>query len=589
MQTYSMVSKHMNEGITMNVRCSNTPNNETETTSGYAELNGEKLTNMPNWNSINWNSVEMHINRIQVRITKAVIKRNWNLVKRLSYLLTHSYYAKLLAVRKVIQNKGKRTAGIDGEFWSTPISKMKAALKLSDKRYKAKPLKRVFIEKYGSDKKRPLGIPTMYDRAMQALYALALDPIAEVTADNRSFGFRKFRSTHDACERIFSNLSHKYDAQWILEGDIKGCFDNISHQWLLNNIPMDKSILKQFLKAGFIYENSLFPTKAGTPQGGIISPILANMTLDGIENLLIDKYSRSEVSGIITSYRAKLHKVNFTRYADDFIVTANSKEIAEETKELIKDFLKDKGLERSDEKTSITHINDGFDFLGWNFRKYGHGKLFIKPSQKSIQKITERISNTIKDGKSLTHEILIDTLNPIITGWANYHQGIVSKEIFGTLDNRIWNMLWKWAKRRHPKTPKKWIAHKYWHTNGKRNWVFLTTKNQLKHFADKRIIRNPQIKLDKNPYLDKEYFVERKFKQGIKKLSGMSKKVWFNQKGKCPFCNLLIDLNNDAEERPLHHKNGNHKDYKIANLAYTHVHCHRQHHATNPKSQITAA
>ena len=548
----------------------------------------EKLTNMPNWNQTNWNSIEMHVNRIQFRITKAVIKRNWNLVKRLSYLLTHSYFAKMLAVRKVIQNKGKRTAGIDGEFWSIPISKIKAVLGLTDKQYKAKPLKRVFIEKYGSDKKRPLGIPTMYDRAMQALYALALDPIAEVTADKRSFGFRKFRSTHDACQQIFGNMSQKRSAQWVLEGDIKGCFDNISHQWLIDNIPMDKSILKQFLKAGFVYENSLFPTKAGTPQGGIISPILANMTLDGIESILTDKYHRHPKSGKINHDIAAKNKVNFVRYADDFIVTAKTKAIAKEVKELIKDFLADKGLELSDEKTLITHIDNGFDFLGWNFRKY-KGKLLIKPSMKSIQKMTEKISNTIKEGKTWTQKALIETLNPIITGWSNYHQGVVSKDIFNNLDSRIWNMLWKWAKRRHPMKSRTWIANKYWHTKGLRNWVFSTKTNQLRKLSDKRIVRNPQIKLDKNPYIDKEYFVERKFYQGTKKLTGMFKRVWENQKGKCPICNLLIDINTDAEERPLHHKNGNHKDNIISNLVYMHTHCHRQHHATNPKSKITVA
>jgi len=345
------------------------------------EVISEKPTDVkpfPRWNNINWKKTEAHVNRLQVRITKAVFKGNWNLVKRIRYLLTHSFYAKLLAVRKVIQNKGKRTAGIDGELWSTPVSKMKAALKLSDKRYKAKPLKRIFIDKYGSDKKRPLGIPTMYDRAMQALYALALDPIAEATADKRSFGFRKFRSTQDACSQIFGTLSHKISAQWILEGDIKGCFDNINHQWLLDNIPMDKSILKQFLKAGFVYENSLFPTKSGTPQGGIISPILANMTLDGIVNMLVDKYHRDKSGNISARQKAK-HRVNFVRYADDFIVTAKTKEIAEEVKGLIENFLMDKGLELSNEKTLITHIDNGFDFLGWNFRKY-KGKLLIKPS-----------------------------------------------------------------------------------------------------------------------------------------------------------------------------------------------------------------
>ncbi len=552
---------------------------------------GEKLTDKQQlkfqWNHINWNKVETHVNRLQVRITKAVIEGNWNLVKRLSYLLTHSHYAKLLAVRNVIQNKGKRTAGVDGELWSTPESKMNAALSLTDKRYKAKPLKRVYIEKYGSNKKRPLGIPSMYDRAMQSLYALALNPIAEATADKRSFGFRKFRSTQDACSQIFSRLSRRFDAQWILEGDIRGCFDNISHQWLLDNIPMDKSVLKQFLKAGFVFDRTLFPTNAGTPQGGIISPILANMTLDGIENLLIDKYHRHPKSGKITSNQQAKYKVNFVRYADDFIVTAKTKEIVEEIKGLIKDFLKDKGLELSEEKTLITHIDVGFDFLGWNFKKY-KGKLLIKPSKKSIEKVTKKISNLIKKNKTRSQEALIDTLNPIITGWSNYHQSVVSKATFQSIDNKIWLMLWRWTKRRHPMKSRNWIAHKYWHPKETRKWVFSTSENQLKLLANKIIVRHTLVKLDKNPYLDSDYFEKRKFNLGAKKLSGKFKKVWENQKGKCPICNLSININANADERPLHHIDRNRKNNSTPNLVYLHAHCHRQYHATNPRPKTAA-
>jgi RNA-directed DNA polymerase len=295
----------VNEGKSMKGRNSITPQ-------------GEKLTNMQlrdQWNNIDWEKVEKHVDRLQVRITKAVKEAKWYLAKKLQYLLTHSYYAKLLAARNPTQNKGKRTAGIDGETWSSSETKMKAALSLTDKKYVAKPLKRVYIEKYGSNKKRPLGIPTMYDRAMQSLYAIALDPIAEATGDKTSFGFRKSRSTHDACDRLFQCMSRKDSPEWVLEGDIKGCFDNINHQWLLDNILMDKSILRQFLKAGYIYDQKLFPTEAGTPQGGIISPILANIALDGIENLLSDKYHKSQ-NGKIYRKQAAKYKVNFCRYAD---------------------------------------------------------------------------------------------------------------------------------------------------------------------------------------------------------------------------------------------------------------------------------
>ncbi len=490
-------------------------------TSKDEKLANKQLKNQ--WNNIDWKKVENLVNRLQIRITKAVKESKWYLVKRLQYLLTHSYYAKMLATRNPTLNKGKRTAGIDGEIWSSPIAKMKAALSLTDKRYVAKPLKRIYIEKYGSKKKRPLGIPTMFDRAMQSLYALALEPIAEATGDRRSFGFRKFRSTHDACQQVFHYLCRKESPVWILEGDIKGCFDNISHQWLINNIPMDKSILKQFLKTGYVFDRQLFPTEAGTPQGGIISPILANMTLDRIENKLADKYHKNK-SGRIDSNHAK-YKVNFCRYADDFIVTAKTEEIANEVKELIKDFLKDRGLELSDEKTLITHIDNGFDFLGWNFRKY-KGKLLVKPSKKSIDKVTEKISDTIDKGKTWKQEELINALNPIITGWSNYHQSVVSSKIFRKIDSRIWNMLWHWAKRRHPDKSKHWIANKYWHSDGRRKWVFSVGNKQLKLLSDTKIVRHTKLKLDMNPHLDKDYFTLRKIKLGIKKLSSTANRVW---------------------------------------------------------------
>ena len=497
----------MNGGKPVNVSNSTTPKSER-----LADMRPEIQ-----WKYIDWKKVIQNINRLQTRITKAVLEGKWQSVKSLQYLLTNSFYAKSLAVRIICQNKGKRTAGIDGEKWLTPKAKMNAALNLSDESYKAKPLKRVFIDKPGKKKKRPLGIPTMYDRAMQALYALALDPIAEATADIASFGFRKFRSAQDACEQAFNCLSRRNSAQWILEGDIKGCFDNINHEWLQDNIPMDKSILNQFLKAGFVYKHHLNPTKAGTPQGGIISPILANMTLDGIEFTIADKY----YSGKIWKSRNP-KKVNFLRYADDFIVTADSEETAKEIRELIEVFLKERGLELSMEKTLITHIDKGFDFLGWNFRKY-KGKLLIKPSKKSIGNVTHKMSDIIKKGKAWKQEDLIGALNPVITGWTNYHQSVVSKETFSKLDHIVWTMLWRWAKRRHPQKSGSWVVRRYWHREGTRNWVFSTKKNKLKLLSDTRIVRHRCLKLDRNPYIDKVYFDVRRYKLRARKMANKPK------------------------------------------------------------------
>ena len=239
--------------------------NFSNSTTDKTERLKDENTLADQWESIDWAQVEKEVNRLQTRIAKATVKGDKNKVKRLQYLLTHSFYAKAYSVKKVTSNKGKNTSGIDKKLWSTSSSKMKAVLALTDKQYRAKPLRRVFIEKKGKNKKRPLGIPVMYDRAMQTLYALALEPIAETTGDHISFGFRKGRSAKDACEQIFNVLARECSPTWILEGDIKGCFDNINHDWLRENIPMDKRIMKQFLKSGFIYEGNLFSTNSGSP------------------------------------------------------------------------------------------------------------------------------------------------------------------------------------------------------------------------------------------------------------------------------------------------------------------------------------
>lgn len=537
----------------------------------------ERLSNLEQlekqWITIDWKKAELEVNRLQIRIAKAVQKNKFGTVKRLQYLLTHSFYAKALAVRKVTTNKGKNTSGVDKELWSTPASKMRAVLSLTDKNYKAKPLRRVYIAKKGKKTKRPLGIPCMYDRAMQALYAFALEPVAETTADTRSFGFRKGRSCHDACEYIFTNLAKKNSAEWVLEGDIKGCFDHISHKWLIDNIPMDKSILKQFLKAGFVFNRELFPTDEGTPQGGIISPILANMALDGIQAELIKNFD-TNLKGKYSSFVHDKHKVNLVRYADDFIVTAATKEIAEKAKSIIRDFLKVRGLELSEEKTLITHINEGFDMLGWTFRKF-KGKLIVKPSKKSIKNFVLTLSDTIlKRGKAWKQELLIEKLNQQIRGWANYHQSVCASEAFAHIDYILYELLWKWAKRRHPHKGRWWVSTRYWHRRGNRSWVFSTEDKELLRVDHIPIVRHIKIRLNANPYFDTEYFKERKFKQGMRRLSGRFKKIWQNQNGCCYHCGIPMKISDNREIFFKIPKFLGGKD-KVSNMAYVHSYCQK--------------
>lgn len=459
------------------------------------------------WNQIDWKKAEEQVNRLQIRIVKATLEQKWRLVKRLQYLMTNSFYAKALAVKRVTTNKGKNTPGIDGVLWKTNEEKVKAVAELNCQTYHAKPLKRVYIEKFGKKEKRPLGIPTMSDRAIQALQLLALEPVAETTADRISFGFRKYRSPEDAREYAFSVLSRRDSPQWVLEGDIKSCFDKISHQWMLENLPTDKRILKEFMKCGYIERGRLFPTAEGSPQGGIISPTYANMALDGLEPMILDVYWRSRVKKTF-SVKYNAHKVHVVRFADDFIVTASDRESLENIKQMIEVFLLERGLTLSKEKTVITHIDKGFDFLGWNFRKF-KGKLIIKPSHKSMCKITQKISSIIKDNRTAKQEDLIRKLNEVIIGWANYHHSACAKKSYSTIDHRTWEMLWKWAKRRHPNKSKRWIVNRYWKTHKGRKWTFKSDKNILFLMMDMPIVRRGQMALNKNPFLDKEYFEHR--------------------------------------------------------------------------------
>ena len=451
------------------------------------------------WNSINWEKAKRIVNRLQTRIVKAVKIGDKQKVRSLQRLLSRSFAGKLFAVKQVSENRGKRTAGVDGKLLDTPEKKWRQACQLNRNKYRPKPLKRQYILKKNG-KQRPLGIPTMHDRSEQCLELLGLEPVSECISDSHSYGFRKKRSTQDAIQACFNALRGNGSAQWILEGDIKGCFDHISHDWMVEHIPMNKRKLRLWLKSGYLEKAMFHPTEEGTPQGGIISPTLANMALNGIQDLLSKKFKKPD----------KLHLV---RYADDFIITGNSENLlSNQVKPIIEKFLSERGLELSAEKTRISHINDGFDFLGFNIRKY-KGKLLIKPSKSSRKSVRKKIKDVLVANKSAKTDNVIGMLNPIIRGWSNYYRHVVSQRIFDKTDQVIWRMTWKWAVRRHPNKSPTWIKAKYFQTKGTRNWVFSERKGKLEllDMSSTPIRRHVKIKADANPYDPqwKSYFDKR--------------------------------------------------------------------------------
>jgi RNA-directed DNA polymerase len=410
-------------------------------------------------------------------------------------------------------NSGKKTAGVDRVKSLSSLQRkelvgelMKLA-QMSFKSYRAKPIRRVWISKKNG-KLRPLGIPTIKDRVVQGVVKTAIEPSFEATFETNSYGFRPVHSTHDAIEDIFKCLNKK--KKWVLDADIKGCFDNIDHNHLIRLIDgkVAKSTVKQWLKAGVMENQEWKTSDIGTPQGGIISPLLANIALDGMEKQVYD-----ELRLKYNSHEIRNGKFRIVRYADDFVVMHENKRVIEDSKLIIAKWLKTRNLELSEEKTKIVHSTEGFDFLGFNVRHYDNittgyearnfankqgFKLLIKPSKKSIKSHSDKIKELLRQVRAASQKEVIKRLNPIVKGWANYFRGSVASETFLGLDNLMWQKLWSWSKRRHPTKGKRWIAGKYFHTIGKRKWCFATKKDGeidqvLNKYSDTKIKRHVKV------------------------------------------------------------------------------------------------
>lgn len=546
------------------------------------------------WNTINWTKVERKVFKLQKRIYRASQDGEVEKVRKLQKLLVKSTHVKFLAVRRVTQdNRGKKTAGVDGQTALTQKQREQLVeqLQLVEK---AAPIRRVWIPKPGKTERRPLGIPTIKDRAKQALVKMALEPEWEAKFEANSYGFRPGRSCHDAMQAIYESIKRKQ--AYVLDADISGCFDNIEHQTLLDKIqtnPKLRRIIKCWLKAGIVDNDVFQENEKGTPQGGIISPLLANIALHGMEtdtkNILAGKlfeYMKAQKGK--ASYLLAAKKISIIRYADDFVVIHPDIAVVEEAKAYIEQWLRGIGLELKPAKTRICHTTlplennqPGFNFLGFHVRQYtvkskkqGYAT-YIKPSKESIKKHLKAIRDFLRRYRGTTQEAVIKNLNPIIKGWALYFRSVVSRKVFEKTDHKTFLKLWQWARFRHPHKGQRWIKDKYFPHHKKEKWRFNSPDGSvLVRHSDHKIQRFTKVKGSKSPYDgDFAYWATRMGRYPLtpNRISTLLK----HQLGKCRHCQLYMKTDDVLE---VHHLNDNHNDNRIDNLALVHGHCHDEIH-----------
>lgn len=542
------------------------------------------------WNEIYWRKLERIVFKLQKRIYRASQDGDIKNMRRLQKLLLHSESAKFLSVRKVTQdNRGKKTAGIDGIKNLNQNQRLQLVEELSMNE-KPKPVRRVMIPKTGNSEKRPLGIPIIKDRVKQALVKMVIEPEWEAKFEPNSYGFRLGRSAHDVYGAIFGALKRK--TAYVLDADISGCFDNIDHKALLeklNTTPTIKRNIRSWLKAGIMENNIFYKTDKGTPQGGVISPLLANIALHGLEyetkralSTELFQYMKEKVgkASIMLSQRM----ISIIRYADDFVIMHENKEIILKAKLFVEKWLSDIGLKLKESKTRISHTLEtiestkpGFDFLGYTIRQFSVNcnrqgyKLLIKPSRLSQKRHEQVVREKLRSMRGETQATVISRLNPIIKGWCRYYIPAVSRKVFERLSHLTHCKLWKWALWRHPHKGQRWIKRKYFREHGKDKWRFMTHKNEiLVRHSDFHIKRHIKVTGIRSPYDGDFIYWATRLGRSLDLPQRVAQLLKI-QHGKCKECQLWFK---DTDHMEMHHKDRDRQNNNISNIMLLHGHCH---------------
>lgn len=575
--------------------------------------NASSKSPFDNWKTISWKEVELKLFKLQKRIYRASLRKDYKLVRKLQKLITNSWYAKLLSVRRVTQeNKGKHTAGVDGIKSLNPKERLELARKLKING-NSRPTRRVWIPKPGKEEKRPLGIPTIEDRAKQMLLKLALEPEWEATFEPNSYGFRPGRSCHDAIQGIYKNINKK--PRFVLDADISKCFDKINHSELLKKLNTKPSYTRQikvWLKAGVIdfskwaERKGYSKTNEGTPQGGVISPLLANIALHGMELKLKESFpsdNRGRLRNCKKLYgKNDLLEPRLIRYADDFVILSENLNVLLRSKEIIEEFLSEIGLELKPSKTRLTHTleeygeeKSGFDFLGFNIKQFKVGKhhsgkdprknllgfkTIVQPSKDKIKAHYQKLKDNLDKMKAVEQAAVIKHLNPIIRGWCNYQSPWHSSAAYSKVKNLLWNRLWRWAKRRHPNKGRKWIARKYFllDTEG---WRFATRREGknplrlLKHSDFPASAEYIKIEGNRSPFDGDKNYWSKRMGQRYSTHDPQKSRLIKRQKGKCAYCGLSFRPDDVVEKHHLESKSSGGKNTDN-NLVLLHLHCHDQ-------------